>query len=434
MSSIYRRSSFSHAWKTILCVGCLLAFTFTAISPVAIRAAEEVREPSDFRLKAEDRVALVGATFIERDRHYGYFETMLRINHPGMPLSFRNMAWPGDTTHVRLRPLNYGSFEENLEKQKPTVVIASYGVNDAFEGTQKLETFLNGYRDTLSTFDKLKLRTLLVSPPPFENVPGAPYSLDSQNESLQEYVNATGQLAQEKQVSFINLFQPMYHPGESNPYPLTDNGLHFTPFGYWQVSQVFAEQLGYQPEKWSIEINAGKRKVMIDGVRIRDLQSTSTLVSFKAIDDRLPLAPPNTAPPGVELPHPRMLTVANLEPGDYVLTIDGKEIATGTADEWANGMVLDRGPQFDQSNELREVVIYKNDMFFYKWRAHNGEYIYGRRASTSDNYDPTKDGGNSGNPTFPQEMSELQRLIDESDHKASRLSKPASHEFVLTRQ
>ncbi|MEZ6044433.1 MAG: hypothetical protein R3C11_02385 [Planctomycetaceae bacterium] len=95
---------------------------------------------------------------------------------------------------------------------------------------------------------------------------------------------------------------------------------------------------------------------------------------------------------------------------------------------------LDHGPQFKQSQELRDEVVFKNDMFFFKWRAHNGEYIYGRRASTSDNYDPTKDGGNSGNPTFPKEMAELQRLMDESDQKASRLSKPTSHQYVLIRK
>ncbi|MEZ6044434.1 MAG: GDSL-type esterase/lipase family protein [Planctomycetaceae bacterium] len=200
------------------------------------------------------------------------------------------MAWPGDTTHVRLRPLNYGSFEENLAKQNPTVVMASYGVNDAFEGTAQLEKFLNGYRETLTTFANLKLHTPDFTSP-FESIPGAPYDLEQQNKSLQEYVNATGQLAQESNISFVNLFQPNYHPDAPTPYPLTDNGLHFTEFGYWKVSQSLAEQLGYGTEEWSVEISAGKRKVNKTGVRIRDLQSSSTAVSFAAIDDRLPLAP-----------------------------------------------------------------------------------------------------------------------------------------------
>ncbi|QDU82852.1 hypothetical protein Pla110_46150 [Polystyrenella longa] len=412
---------------------CALLVSLAALMSVA-SAPLHAADGNVFRLKADDRVALIGATFIERDRHYGYFESMIRINHPGMPLSFRNMAWPGDTTHVRLRPLNYGSFEENLAKQNPSVVMASYGVNDAFEGEHQLEKFLAGYRETLSIFEKLKLRTLIIAPPPFESIPGAPYNLEPQNQSLQTFVNATGQLAEEEKVSFANLFQSMYHPEEPTPYPLTDNGLHFTEFGYWKVSQVLAEQLGYNSPEWSISISAGKRKVDRKGVRIRDLQSTTSAVTFNAIDDQLPLVAPDSSPAGVELPHRRTLTVANLTPGNYTLLIDQQEILSGSADQWAKGMILDQGPQFEQAKQLRQEVVFKNDMFFFKWRAHNGEYIYGRRASVSDNWDPTKDGGNSGNPSFPKEMAEMQRLMEESDVKASRLSKPLSHQFILIRK
>ena len=42
-------------------------------------AAAPPADRAPFQLKDGDRVALVGATLIERDRHYGHLETVLRI-------------------------------------------------------------------------------------------------------------------------------------------------------------------------------------------------------------------------------------------------------------------------------------------------------------------------------------------------------------------
>jgi hypothetical protein len=84
-----------------------------------------------------------------------------------------------------------------------------------------------------------------------------------------------------------------------------------------------------------------------------------------------------------------------------------------------------------QGESLRQEIAWKNLLFFHRWRAHNGEYIYGRRAETSENWSRDRDGGNSGNPSFPGEMAELERLIDESDRKSDGLAQPRSHTFEL---
>src|SRR4051812_38710412 len=89
-------------------------------------------EPAPFELKDGDRVLFVGNTFLERDRHYGTIETMLRSRFPGRTWTLRNLAWPGDTTMVQLRPLNFGSPQEHIAAHRPTVVFVSYGMNEAF--------------------------------------------------------------------------------------------------------------------------------------------------------------------------------------------------------------------------------------------------------------------------------------------------------------
>ena len=52
-------------------------------------------------------------------------------------------------------------------------------------------------------------------------------------------------------------------------------------------------------------------------------------------------------------------------------------------------------------------------------------------AVTSEDYDRSKDGGNAGNPSFPGEMAEFDRLLQASDRKADDLSKPLTHTYEL---
>ena len=66
--------------------------------------------------------------------------------------------------------------------------------------------------------------------------------------------------------------------------------------------------------------------------------------------------------------------------------------------------------------------------FFHRWRAHNSEYIYGRRASSSTDYDPDADAGNAGNPTFPAEFAELDRILGEADGELDDLAAATADE------
>src|SRR5437588_7135882 len=49
-----------------------------------------------FELKDGDRVVLVGATMIEREQRYGYWEAALTSRWPDRNITFRNLGWSGD--------------------------------------------------------------------------------------------------------------------------------------------------------------------------------------------------------------------------------------------------------------------------------------------------------------------------------------------------
>lgn len=385
----------------------LLTLAVAALCPTAnaVSAAEK------FALKDGDRVAFIGATLIERDRHYGEFEAMLRSRFPGLKLSFRNMAWPGDTTTVQLRPLNFGSLEKHLDVLKPTVIFVSYGGNEAYEGDAGLAKFIDGYKTILDLFAKTQARIVMISPTRHENL-GPPFPDPAKiNAHLEKYTAAMRQLAHDRDIHFVDFFDTLIGVDAPPKIPLTENGIHLSDYGYWRAAQVLTEELGC-PEA-QLDFGQGANR---PGTQ------------FELVPAQVLIPPPEGTPPSaLQTIKPLKIQVAGLPVGNYDLRINGEAAAHGTAKEWEAGIVINGGKAFERGAQLRKEIVRKNLLFFNRWRAHNGEYIYGRRSSTSEGYDKTKDGGNSGNPSFPGEMAEFERLMQVSEAKADDLAKPQKY-------
>jgi hypothetical protein len=294
---------------------CLM-FWFIATVPAS------AQEPK-IQLKDGDCVVLIGNTFIERDRHYGQIETMLRSRFSGVKFTMRNLAWPGDTTTVQLRPLNFQNLDELLAELKPAYLFVSFGTNEAFKGPQGIEEYLRGYRTYLDRLAKSRGKIIMISSIRHENLGPPLPDPSAQNDNLRLYVEATRKLAAERGYLFVNLFATVVRPGSGVPaQPLTENGIHLTEQCYEVAAEAIARQL---------------------------------------------LLGPTKLPP-------------------------------------------------EQRQEMRREIIRKELLFFNRWRAHNGEYIYGRRSKAG--------GGNAGNPTFPAEMAEFERLIRETEAKITEMSCP----------
>lgn len=56
-----------------------------------------------FELKDGDRVVLLGATMIEQEQRYGYWEAALTSRWPDRNVTFRNLGWSGDTVRGEAR-------------------------------------------------------------------------------------------------------------------------------------------------------------------------------------------------------------------------------------------------------------------------------------------------------------------------------------------
>ena len=195
-------------------------------------------------LSKGDHIALVGATLMERDQFFGYFETMLHQRYPDHQLVIRNLAWSADTPDLQPRPANFADQDQHLTHEKVDVIFASYGFNESFAGEAGLDAFresLTRYVQSLKTkaFNgKTAPQVILVSPTANENIDGVP-AADLNNANISLYVTEMQKVAAEQQAGFANVFEDTLKVTSDPKTVLTLNGTHLLEAGY----EVFARSL-----------------------------------------------------------------------------------------------------------------------------------------------------------------------------------------------
>lgn len=277
------------------------------------------------------RIVLLGNTFADRMRHYGYFEALLQQSFPDRQLSLRNMGWSADEVGLQPRPLNFPGFGEktspppstneavtfkgytheggkivmpvalhlaglnqDLTEQKADIILLCFGMNEAFKGPAGLAQFdkdLDAFIRNLQSHQyngRAAPRLVLVSPIAHEDLGGHLPDPKEHNSNLELYTQVMRNMAQAKDLLFIDLFTPSLSRMKSKGKPpITINGIHLNDAGYRLAAAWMGRALGLRRHS-----------------------------------------------PGFDSQH---------------------------------------------SQKLRQVIKMKDDHFFYRWRAVNGEYIYGRR-------------------------------------------------------
>ena len=212
-----------------------------------------------FEFRDGDCVAMLGATLMERDQHYGAFESAMTLAAGTNRVTFRNLAWSADTVFGDSRSYfgtpadGLARLTNNFALVKPTVVMSCYGADVAFDENfaAALQKFIAGYRSWL---DLVKTaannpRIVIIAPPPLENLPPPRPNHDAENANLAKLREALKSLAAERQATFVDLFERMKSLKPRTP--LTDNGVHFTKAGYDVLSQAMLFELGFALQKSS---------------------------------------------------------------------------------------------------------------------------------------------------------------------------------------
>jgi lysophospholipase L1-like esterase len=375
----------------------------------------------EWNLQLGDRVVWVGNTLIEREQQYGYWETELARRYPGRNITFRNLGWSGDTVFGDARagfdtPADgFRRLKDHVLALKPTVVLLGYGGNEAFEGEAGLGHFREGLKTLLDALAPAKARIILLAPPPLENLGRPLPDPGAHNVNLLRYGGVLHKEADQRGLRFVDLYHLL--PKESHGTHLTDDGLHFTAYGYWRSTTAVEEGLGLKPTSWQLDISADGKSMTAKGTKLSQVATAPLL--FQAIDEVLPSVSTPTLGNGFDkaTASDRLLKIRNLAPGYYCLRIDDQPVASAKAEEWAQGVRLQKGPEFDQVERLRQAIIAKNRLYFYRWRPQNETYLFGFRKH--------EQGQNA------KEIPQFDPLVAEKETEIARLVTPVPHTYTL---
>jgi len=396
---------------------------------LGIAADPEPAGSSVFQLKDGDRVVFVGNTLIERAAQYGLIETLLTLTHPDAKITFRNLGYSGDTVWAESRAgfdtptEGFARLKESVNAARPTLIFVGYGGNEAFAGRAGLPRFVVGIQRLLDVLSATGARVVLLSPIRHEDLGRPLPDPVPHNRNLRIYANTMRNIAKQRACGWIELDPVLSVRAIAQPsVPLTENGMHLNAYGYWRAAEVIARSDPTALPNWRVTLAADGRVVETSGTQIRDASHAGEMLKWIALDKTLPSLPnPHAALLSYRSgPPQRELKVTGLNPGNYRLKIDDQVCCTATANQWNKGVAITAGPEFAATEQLRQAILQKNKLFFYRWRPQNTTYLFGFRKH--------EQGNNAA------EVVQFDPLIAQSEKEIVGLRRPVEHRYELSKQ
>jgi hypothetical protein len=298
------------------------------------------------------------------------------------------------------------------------VILIAYGNNEAFAGPAGLDHFKAGLERLVSALQPTGARLVLLTPLLAENLGPPLPDPAAYNENVRIYSDAVASIAREHKLPLADILKSASRPDNPPALRVTDNGLHFTAFGYWRATPKILAALGLAETPWLVDLD-GDKLMASSRVGVSTIQRTPKGLKFRARDEFLPEA---KAPPGtselalVNRASQRTLRVRGLT-GRHLLRIDGRDVDAFTADEWGQGIVGLDSPDTDAAERLRRQIIAKNELYFHRWRPQNETYLFGFRKH--------EQGKNAA------EIPKFDPMVTSKDERIRELTLPTEHVYEL---
>ncbi len=319
-----------------------------------------------------------------------------------------------------------------MNEIEPTVVFAWYGMASSFHGDSGVERFKKGYRRILKSAKSAGARrVVLLTPIPHETQPDAASRAQRHNRKLAAYVDAIRSLAKRRGHPLVDLFAAFEKEAASPAgRPITQHGVQPTRSGYRRIVDQIEATLGLAGSPWRVTVHADGT-AEATATTVDRLEVASSRVRFRATDRWLPVEPG-----GGRKRAARRLTVRGLTPGDYTLRIGETSVRTASAEAWAEGVALEKGPSHARAERLRRAVVRKHRLLQYQRRPLNTEYIYGRRAGRAERlgypsvrWENTRE---EAHTDLSAELARFGKLAEKRAEKAATLADPRPRPYELT--
>ncbi len=409
---------------------CWLSYRPVAFGGQAAGALAASQTIPAFELVTNDCVVFIGGRSTVADAKYGYLEALLTRRYPGKNIRFRNLGWEGDRVFRQDRPMNFGGLIENVKEQGATVLFISFGALESLQPDTSLADFIQAYGLLLDGLSEVTPRMVLLSPMRFGSNEPLHADLSKQNQNLGLYVAAIRDLAQERGLFFVDLFKLTNRKESSGEGAvLTVNGMHPSAYGYWRAGYEIERSLALPQQEGLIEIDTISKKYMAPGTQLSGLEIVASGIRFRTVDAMLPGPSFREDESTLSLWKGRVLKVTGLAPGRYALKVDGQKLYEKSHIFWEQGWLLSHSPEMDQAEQLRELIVSKNQDFFNYWRPQNWAFLNGDLIDqpSSHRHDDFK------MRWFPDEMKGFLPLISRKETRINKLSMPLLHIYELSR-
>ncbi len=215
-----------------------------------LKTPAQAQNNAPFQFHKGDHVCYLGNTLADRMQHFGWLETLLQSRFPDLELVFRDLGFSADELTIRPRSDNFGSPDKHLAHSKADVIFAFFGSNEAQNGEAGLAAFRKQLADFIDHTQSQKYngksapRLVLFSPIAHEDLkdPNLPDGKED-NARLKLYTQAMSEVARQKNVPFVNVYEPTKALYIQHKKPLTINGIHLNDEGYYLLAETIENSL-----------------------------------------------------------------------------------------------------------------------------------------------------------------------------------------------
>jgi lysophospholipase L1-like esterase len=443
--------------RSLAALFCLLALA------VSLRADDPKPMLAKLELVDGDGIVFLGDSITHQLLYTQYVEDFFYQRMPGTKLRFHNAGVGGAQAWDALR-----RFDRDVAAYKPKYVTILLGMNDGHYRPFHQETFDTYQKDMTEVLKRI----VDIGATP---IPMTPTMFDARarriatkqvgdanialyNSVLTYYGTWLRDQADQNGWGFVDMWSPLNNltleqrKKDAN-FTMIGDAVHPGPDGQLVMASAIINDLSLSRQLSKILISHGKDGKLAtadsDGGKISDLSIEADKIDFTWLADGLPWVVPADAAKGAELLHAghrwsrEVLEVHGLAPGQYSLTIDGKDVGTYSSDSLEKGVELqgnEKTPQYQQALEVATINKKRCEGPMAKIRNGWGQFQGYARLRRHLGENPEDEKAKQQFEGLEKAVADLDERVAKFNEEAAKLveeiyskNKPTAHKYSLKR-